>query len=198
MNQLDVALKEWAVVCDLLLAGKLALMLRKGGIAEKGGPGRFAMEHQRFALFPSWVHQKPGRIKEPYRPGVIVCDHEPQEVALAGFGVVEPQNIWQVPSREAFDALKDLHCWTQPQIDMRFSYKPDRPLYLMAVRAYRLAQGQTVAMRPVYAGCKSWVALDEDDTVETSNSAPALDDDAFTAIVSRIESAMGQVQPASH
>ena len=37
---LDLALKEWAVICDLLATGRQTLVLRKGGIAEEQGPGR--------------------------------------------------------------------------------------------------------------------------------------------------------------
>ena len=44
---LDIALKEWAVVCNLLLEGRLAVLLRKGGIAETGGAGVFELEHTR-------------------------------------------------------------------------------------------------------------------------------------------------------
>jgi hypothetical protein len=54
---IGVGLKEWAIVCDLLLEGKLAIMLRKGGIHESGGPGVFELEYPRCALFRSWAHQ---------------------------------------------------------------------------------------------------------------------------------------------
>src|SRR5690606_840280 len=53
---LTVALKEWAVVCDLLLEGKCSLLLRKGGVHEDRGPGRFELEHERFTLYPAWEH----------------------------------------------------------------------------------------------------------------------------------------------
>ena len=59
------------------------------------------------------------------------------------------------------DALDAEHIWTTPLIDMRFNYKPQNPLYLLLVRAYSLAKPVTVANTPAYAGCKSWVPLDE-------------------------------------
>ena len=34
---LNVAFKEWAVVCQALAAGRQSVILRKGGIAEEGG-----------------------------------------------------------------------------------------------------------------------------------------------------------------
>jgi hypothetical protein len=183
-------LKEWAVVCDLLATGELAILLRKGGIEETAGPGRFELEHDRFALFPAWEHQKPDRIKEAYRDRVHVFDQEPTELPLNAMGVVTPATIWQVPSRQAFEQLDDLHCWTTPQIDMRFDYKPDRPLFLMAVRVYRLPRPRTIPNRESYAGCKSWVPLQANDHVDASDAEPVLDESAFDQIVQRVDRAL--------
>src|SRR5690606_1462050 len=115
---LSIALKEWSIVCDLLLEGSLAILSRKGGIHESGGPGVFELEHPRFVLFPSWAHQRPGMMKPPYRDRVNVLTAEPQRLTFHGLG--EVSHIWHVPSRGAFDQLDDLHCWTREQIDMRF------------------------------------------------------------------------------
>jgi len=187
---LNVALKEWAVVCELLASGELALLLRKGGIEESAGPGRFELEHDRFALYPAWEHQKPDRIKDAYRDRVQLFEAEPSELTLTAMGHVTPETIWPVPSREAFDRLEDLHCWTTPQIDMRFDYKPERPLYLMAVRTFRLPRPKTIPNRASYAGCKSWVPLADEDAVEVTEARPVLSDDAFNAIVARINRAL--------
>lgn len=185
---LNVALKEWAIVCDLLLEGKLALLLRKGGIEEKGGPGEFELEHPRFLLYPSWAHQRPEMIKPEHRDRVQVLA-EPAEVPFTGMG--EAVRIWEVPNRAAFDKLENLHCWTKPQIDMRFLYRPDRPLYLVAVRALRLARPRTVANLPQYAGCKSWVPLQPADAVDVSGATPALADDKLAAIQRQVDDAFG-------
>ncbi|MFA9478387.1 DUF1802 family protein [Phycisphaerales bacterium AB-hyl4] len=185
---LDVALKEWAVVCDLLLEGELALLLRKGGIHERGGVAVFELEHPRFALFPAWLHQVPNRMKPAYRDRVVRRREEPGEVTLKGVG--EATHIWQVPSREAFDSLDDLHVWSKPQIDMRFNYKPERPLYLVAVRVSRLVEPKVVANRPTYAGCKSWVPLAAEDAVDDAGAAAVVDDARYEAMVARVERAM--------
>jgi hypothetical protein len=188
MDKLNVGLKEWAIVCDLLLEGKLALLLRKGGIEERGGPGEFELEYPRFLLYPSWAHQRPEMIKEPHRARVQVLA-EPGEIPFTGMG--EAAHIWEVPSRAKFDQLDALHCWTRPQIDMRFLYRPDRPLYLVAVRAYRLQASKTVTNLPAYAGCKSWVPLSEADAVDVSGATPALDDAAFAGVVGRVNEVFG-------
>ncbi len=184
---LNVALKEWSIVCDLLAEGKLSLLLRKGGIHEDAGPGIFRLEHPRFALWPSWAHQKPEMIKEPYRQRVQVVE-EPAYVPIRHMG--EAVKIWEVPSRSAFDQLDDLHCWTTAQIDMRFNYKPDHPLYVVAVRAWNLAHGRDVPNEWQYGGCKSWVPLVERDVIDDSGATPALSDEQFAAIVDRIDKAV--------
>ena len=185
---IDIALKEWACVCDLLVEGRSSLLLRKGGIHEHDGPGRFKLEHERFAMFPAWEHEQLDWIKPALRPGRGPIEQEPEELDLRGFA--EVAGIWVVPSRAAFDQLDDLHPWLPPQIDMRFNYKPDRPLYAMLVRAYRLAQPKIVPNRRAFAGCKSWVPLEGDDRVSTEGAVPAVEESAFAAIKRRVDRAL--------
>jgi len=184
---LNVALKEWSIVCDLLAEGSLALLLRKGGIHEDQGAGIFTLEHDRFVLFPSYLHQKPRMIKPAYRDRVNVIE-EPAEITFTAMG--QAAKIWEVPSREAFDQLDDLHCWTAEQIDMRFNYKPDNPLYLVAIRAAKLAEPKTVVNDWRYGGCKSWIPLNPGDEVDDTGATPALSDDAFDEILYRVDSTL--------
>lgn len=188
---LNIALKEWAIVCDLLLEGRLALLLRKGGIHESGGPGVFELEHPRFLLFPSWMHQKPAMIKEEHRGRVQVTAVEPAEITFRGLG--EVARIWQVSDRGLFapgGELDRLHCWTPAQIDMRFDYRPENPLYLMAVRVWRLAAARTVTNHAEYAGCKSWVPLRPDDGVDDAHASPVIEDRAYAQILARVNGAL--------
>lgn len=185
---LHLALKEWAVICDLLLEGQQAIVLRKGGIAEDDGPGRFKLEHDRFALFPAWEHQREEGLKPEFQARVERFDTEPQNVTLRG--MAEVAGIWPVPSRQAFDLLDDLHGWAPPQIDMRFNYKPDRPLYVVALRALRLAEPKTIAVHPDYWGCRSWVPLTPEHAVDDAGAVPAMDADAFAAVLERVAGAM--------
>ncbi len=181
---LNVALKEWSIVCDLLSEGKLALLLRKGGIHEDHGPGEFRLEHPQFGLFPSWAHQKPEMIKEEFRSRVRVIP-EPAEIPIHAIG--QAVKIWEVPSREAIDKLYDMHCWTTAQIDMRFNYKPDHPLYLMAVRCSMLATPRTLVNDWQYGGCKSWVPLKDADALEDAGARPAMSDGEFAKVLARVD-----------
>ena len=85
-DSITVALKEWAVVCDLLAEGECHFVLRKGGIHEDRGPGRFELEHARFAFYPAWEHQWPGGVREAWADRVRVFDREPKEVGLTAIG----------------------------------------------------------------------------------------------------------------
>ncbi len=187
---LDLALKEWAIVCDLLVEGRCALVLRKGGIHEEGGPGRFKLEHERFALFPAWEHERLDWIKPAFRLRDEPIAGEPTQIALCGFA--EVGRIWEVPSRQAFDALDDLHPWTAEQIDMRFNYKPERPLYLLALRAYRLPAAKVIPNRPAFAGCRSWVPLPAEDRIDPTGSVAAMGEAAFGEVLERVDKALGE------
>jgi len=188
---LNIALKEWKIVCDLLLEGRLALLLRKGGISESGGPGVFELEHQRFGLYPSFEHQRPELVKPAYRDRVQRLA-EPKHVTFNGFA--EVVTIWQVAGRARFDQLNDLHCWSAAQIDMRFNYKSERPLYLVALRTYRLRDPKTVETHVDYTGCRSWVPLRLEDTIDDSGATSVVDDTEFGQIIGRVNSVYG---PAS-
>lgn len=187
---LDTALKEWSSVCDLLAGGRSTLLLRKGGVHETTGPGRFRLEHDRFAFFPAWEHENLDWLKPALRPGRAPIESEPAEVVFRGWG--EVAGIWPVPMRQTLDALDDLHPWLPPQIDMRFDYKPERPVYALLVRAHRFAEPVVRANDPAFAGCRSWVPLDDNDhgAIPTGPSVPALDSATFGALRERVASTL--------
>lgn len=172
-NPLQIALKEWATVCHALETGRQMLLLRKGGIYEAAG--EFELENPQFLLFPTYLHQNLNMLKPADQAGFEPRSAEPAQVRISGAG--EVTDIVQLKSRSQMDALDTEHVWTTPLIDMRFNYKPQNPLYLMLVRAYRLAEPVTVENTPAYAGCKSWVPLEE--TIVTERATPVIDDGAY-------------------
>ena len=91
------------------------------------------------------------------------------------------------------DALDAEHVWAPPLIDMRFNYKPENPLYLLLVRAYRLPETTTVENTPAYAGCKSWVPLER--PIETAGATPVIADDAYAARRQRLRDALESTAP---
>jgi len=173
--RLRVALKEWAAVCMALGEGRQILLLRKGGIHERGQ--RFEMEHRQFLLFPTYLHQNPAMLKPSEHANLKPMAAEPEEIEMTLAG--EVTDVLRLQSRRQMDALDGLHVWTPALIDMRFGYKPENPLYLMLVRAYRLATAVRVPNIPAYAGCRSWVPLRE--TFSTAGATAVLDQVAWEA-----------------
>lgn len=171
---LDTGLKEWEAVCRALVGGRQIMLLRKGGIHETAGV--FEMERDRFLLFPTWLHQNIDWIKPGDRAGAETHASEPPTVTLGGWAQVS--DIVRVKSRASVDALSAEHIYLPPLIDMRFDYRPDKPLYVLIVRAYRLATPITIPNTAAYAGCRSWVPLEQ--PIDIRDAQPALADDVFT------------------
>jgi hypothetical protein len=185
-SSLQIALKEWATVCLALETGRQVLLLRKGGIYEAAG--EFELENPQFLLFPTYLHQNAKMLKEDAREGLEHRDDEPRQVRLSAAGVVT--DIVRVESRTQIDALDSEHVWAPPLIDMRFNYRPDNPLYLLLVRAYRLQQPTAIDNTPAYAGCKSWVPLER--PIPTGDALPVLDDVKYEFRRARILDEFGQ------
>jgi hypothetical protein len=172
-TSLQVALKEWNTVCRALDSGRQMLLLRKGGISESAG--EFEVENREFFLFPTFLHQNLNMLKPTDQAGYTPLNEEPGEVSIASAGVVT--DIIQLKSREQMNRIDDEHIWTAPLLDMRFNYRPENPLYLLLIRAYRLHAPVTIANTPAYAGCKSWVPLEQ--PIKTGDALPVMDDVKF-------------------
>jgi hypothetical protein len=184
--KLNVALKEWASVCRALETGRQIMLLRKGGIYESAG--EFELEHREFVFFPTYLHQNLKLLKPEAQEGFASHAAEPDTVTLSLAGRVK--DIVEVSSRAQMDRLDAEHVWTAPLIDMRFSYRPENPLYVLVVRAYRLAAPVVVENTPAYAGCKSWVPLEAG--VSTDNATGVLEDDEFELRRRRIIDAISE------
>ncbi|QOV88575.1 DUF1802 family protein [Humisphaera borealis] len=182
---LHTGLKEWKLLTDALASGRQIMLLRKGGIIETAG--EFELESRHFVFFPTYIHQNMAMVKPGDQAGFESHAVEPKKVTLAIAG--EVTDIVPVAHRSQVDKLENEHVWTPPLIDMRFSYKPENPLYIVLVRAYRLATPVTVVNSPAYAGCKSWVPLIE--PVNTAGATPALDERDYAAKRDRILSVVG-------
>jgi hypothetical protein len=187
---LNVALKEWDLQINALLAGRQAFLLRKGGILESNN--QFELEHPRFLFFPTVVHQDPRMVKPEFREGLTQVREEPEKVEIKAWG--EVAKIFEVPSlandgRKKLESLSDLYIWDAPLLDMRFAYRPEKPLYLVVVRAFKLPQPVTLQNTLDYAGCKSWIPLNEGDAIEVSGSTPAVATERLNAIIERVRAA---------
>lgn len=174
-NPLRHAFKEWAVICRALAEGRQALILRKGGIAENGGA--FQIEHTRFWLYPTYVHQQKDGITPPTAPLLeqTEADRPPQgTVRLSHFA--EVTGIYHIHNIVGAWRLEGLHGWSQETVQARFEYRAPG-LYVLPVRVYHAARVFELTETADYAGCRSWVELDRE--LPTEGATPVLSDEAF-------------------
>jgi hypothetical protein len=171
---MNVALKEWESVVAALGSGAQICLLRKGGIieADRGG---FHLREQKFLLFPTYEHEHLLLLKDEYkhlmRPGCA---------GQIGISLVcTVTDIFTAPPLQSLRRASDFYIWNDAFLQKRIEYKPDLPLYCILLRAYRLQPPRTIPDRPSYAGCKSWVHLTEEISVDTAT--PVLTDDEYVA-----------------
>jgi hypothetical protein len=177
------ALKEWAVICRALAAGRQAILLRKGGIAEAGDG--FRLEHRRFWLYPTYVHQQRTGIREDALPLLEQAEAERPPVGvvrLTHFGEVS-SGVYQVHDLAGALILSGLHLWSLETVRSRFAYRTPG-LFVLPVRVYRAAQAFELPESPAYAGCRSWVELEKELPDE---GTPVLTDEAFRDVLRALD-----------
>lgn len=172
---LTTALKEWAVVQRALLEGHQLLLLRKGGLIED--TGEFDLKAPAFLLYPTFEHETERlgdvqpcfgqwlREEEGRKPG-------PEWVRIEAAAVVS--DVVRVDDREKLLKLAAQHIWSPQFIHGRYDWEPYKPVWVLLLRAYRLAEAQLIPVRREYGGCRSWIELAE--PVSTEGAVPALSD----------------------
>lgn len=166
------SLKEWAAVIRALLSGDQIVLLRKGGIADAS----FGIEAERFYLFPTNFHQGENEFKPRFAHHArSVSSTDPSRILIHGWAeVVSSQRCSDL---ERLMRLDPFVIFTHDTIRQRYRFRADQAAAVMIVRAWRLPQPVAVENRAAYAGCRSWVSLDEE--IEIAGSIPALPDGEF-------------------
>jgi hypothetical protein len=163
------ALKEWAVAVSALLAGDTILLVRKGGIREQ--KGQFSLATRRVLLLPTQEHQNPDLLKPPYRPGISPAEPQAQRETVTFEGWAEITHGFVLkPSPDLSNLLPHL-IWNQQFLQDRLQWQPDRPLYSLLLRAYRLPNPVVLPWQKAYGGCRSWVEIGTTMAVDTSQPA---------------------------
>src|SRR3954463_13125354 len=180
---LRVAFKEWAVICRALAEGRQALILRKGGVAERGD--QFAPEHRRFWLYPTFAHEKPDGIKPEAADLFRAAEADrPPAGTLRLSHFAEVSGVYHVKQLFGALLLDDLHIWSEPTVRHKFEYRVPG-LYVLPVRVYRAAAPIELPETPAYAGCRTWVELDRE--LPTEGALPVLQDVAFDALLDTLD-----------
>jgi hypothetical protein len=180
---LQIAFKEWAVICKALAEGRQAIILRKGGIAERGG--EFKPEHARFWLYPTYLHEHREGIKQNALPLFEQAAQErPLDKLLRFTHLAEVTAVYDVRLEETALALDDMHIWSEMTVREKFYYRRSG-IYVLPVRVFRSAQVHELPDLPEYAGCHTWVNLNHG--LSTDGAAPVLDDRAYSEILRALD-----------
>lgn len=167
------ALKEWAVVCRALEAGRQSVLLRKGGIIEETRD--FELVERRFLLYPTYEHQDVNSVQEPYRGWFRESlESKPPEDVVRIASWAEVTDLFLTHDLDAMLALAGHYAWSEDYIRMRMAYKPRKPMNVVVVRTWRLPDRVDVPVLEHFAGCKSWVPLER--SISLDGSTPALGD----------------------
>jgi hypothetical protein len=169
------ALLEWPSVCAWLARGEGVLIVRAGGIHERGGGG-FQLEESRFALVPSRVHEDNTRLRVSVSP-LDPVDCEPRRVHLRA----AVHGAWLLTRAEDLERLAPYTAYTRSELASRLSYRG--ALHVLALRVERLERPWLLPEGPEVAGCRSWLPLSMVQEVDAfaTPASPVLDEAAWIA-----------------
>ncbi len=175
------ALKEWAIAINALESAQTIMLLRKGGIHERGGSFRVA--HDLVLLYPTYEHQQTFMLKTDYSNLVIPVTPgwRPETVNITSYAQIT--HILPVTDDSIINALLPFHIWNKEFVRDRQQWKPSEPLFVLLLRTYKLQTPQLVAYHPQYGGCKSWIDLHQSISLAAK---PAMSDSNYYELVAQI------------
>jgi hypothetical protein len=172
------AIKEWAVIVHALLEGEQILDVRKGGLREDGR--HFSVQAPRLWLYPTAEHQRADLLKDPYRHWIDLAHAAPVGEPITIEGWADVVRVATVTQPEELAAIGSKLIWTDDYAASRLGWKKRDPLWVLALRVFRLREPVTVPWNDSYGGCTSWVDLEGlPDDPASLPSEPALSDVAF-------------------
>jgi hypothetical protein len=183
------ALKEWAVLCDAMARGDIVAMVRKGGIREQRSG--FAVRHDRFLLYPTFFHARESELAPRFREMLTSADAAQPPSGMVRLSLVaDVAAVWHVHDLDALRAMEQEQGLAWSAVESRFNYRGVPGVQVVAVRVSRLPATAELPEARRYAGCVSWVELD--DEVDISVASPALEPSTFDARLARLHSALGE------
>ena len=172
LNNMSVAFKEWAIVCEAIGSGRQSIMLRKGGIAE--GRDGFAFKHREFFLFPTWFHEQLEKTTLPV--GTTLPPQLEGEIEIRYAVTLEWSRLVTETSR--LPALRPFHILHDSVVEERFRYDEVLGIHVAFVRGFRLGSPRRLAMQKSFGGCRSWLDLPG---LEDAELMPVISDEEHAA-----------------
>jgi len=183
-SSLKYALKEWAIAVDALTKGETIVLLRKGGIRERG----FQVRSPQIWLYPTYEHQQSELLAPKYASSVTAVESgwHPDRVTIQSYAKIT-ENI-HVSEPEQLQALQPYHIWNERMVNERLKWKPQQPLSILLLRVWRLKESVTIPFSDRYGGCKSWIELEPD--ISTESAVPVLEDAEYLTLTQTIKASV--------
>jgi hypothetical protein len=166
--------------------------LRKGGIRE--AKGRFSLAARQVLLLPTLEHQKTALLKKPFQ-SLAVAGTTPStgtgQICFTSWATIT--HALPLTAAAEVAALLPHLVWNEQFVEERLGWQPERPLYGLLLRAYRLESPLVLPRHGRYSGCRSWVEIGESVAVE--NSTPALAAADYISQAKAILAAVPSVTP---
>ena len=182
----SAAFKEWAVSCEALGRGEQVMIFRKGGIKEQGRV--FTMDHPSFFLYPTFEHQDPESIKPAWHPLLresLAARPELGQVNVRYWAKVD--EAWALDAMGPVERQQDNHIYSAQSVQDRWHWQSSKPLWLLLLRVYRLAQPRNLEVLEDFTGCKSWIDLTNlPAPSEGLACEPVLGDAAYAALAAKV------------
>lgn len=168
MKSTTRALKEWNVAVNALEKGQTIVLLRKGGIREQAG--QFNVTDKQVLLYPTFEHQQPDLLKPEFAHQVNAVESgwHPEVIRIGSWA--EITDVFLVAWEPAITALFPYHIWNENFVSDRLKWKQTQPIYILLLRAYRLAEIREISYIPEYGGCRSWIDLADAISLEGSQA----------------------------
>jgi hypothetical protein len=154
-----VAFKEWASVVLALEQRTQDLIFRKGGISEEGRG--FAVEHERFFLFPTYFHQQEAGLGKPYASLFDeAMRRRPPEGRIIVTSWVEVKRTFVIEREADLLPLASRHVYAPHVLIERLHGRHGTTLHALEIAVHLLAEPLDLPLLERYGGCKSWVDLE--------------------------------------
>jgi hypothetical protein len=155
----DVAFKEWASIVLALEQRRQDLIFRRGGIAEEGHG--FAVDHDRFFLFPTYFHQQRAGLRDDCAPLFEEAMRaRPPDGRIVITSWVRVKRSFIIDREPSLLPLASRHVYAPQVLVERLHGRHGTALYALEVDVHLLDVPLALPHLERYAGCRSWVDLE--------------------------------------
>lgn len=146
------------------------------------------MEHFEFVFFPTLFHQQ----RESVVPAAQArFDMISPTLSAAWLRIEYVARVAEWHRLTGFDKVEILagqHVWKNEVLRERFDWGREEGIFAIALRVFKLAAVSDLPNLPEYGGCKSWIELASD--ISVNDARPVLDEDTFASQLTKFQRAI--------